>query len=592
MKHRSIRAILRRVALSVPLAFAFVSIALAGWAQTLGQVDFFESKVRPVLVTRCGTCHGEKVSMGGLKLTSKEAFEKSGTVVPGDVESSRLIQALRHTGKIKMPPTGKLAPHELSAIEQWVKQGALWPETAAAKRTPDAVGHWSFEPVKQTNPPVVKNEDWVRSDIDRFVLARLEEKSLFPARDADKFTLLRRLTLDLTGLLPTAEEIDAFQKDSSREALEKVVDRLLASSAYGDRWGRHWLDVTYWADTTGVGRRIPLRQAWRYRDYVIKSFNDDKPFPKFIHEQISGTSDESMQKGEDGAKQNAGARDEHAAATGFLVLGPWAWFSYDRAQLRFDVADLQVDLVGRTFLGLTLGCARCHDHKFDPIPNKDYYGMAGIFLSTKTLSSSNSDGGINTVQLPQTLADIRRYADELEKWEKDVSEAEKTAAAIKVEQAELNKSIEKLKAQPGDEETDAKLHLAREQLAKLTKKAGFAPDRQIAPFTRYMKPGMAEVYAAEDMEFPEDARMAVRGDAHQLGEVAPRGFVRAANYGAPPEIPPHTSGRKELATWIADAKNPLTARVYVNRIWHHLFGRGIVSTTENFGSRGELPSHP
>jgi mono/diheme cytochrome c family protein len=592
MKFRFIRAIRRWVQLLEPIAFVFLWITPAGWAQNSAQTEFFESKIRPVLVTRCGACHGGQVQMGGIQLTSKEAFERSNVVIAGDVESSRLIQALRHGGKVKMPPSGRLASQEIEAIERWVAQGASWPETAPNKSDSDLAGHWAFKPVTNPPPPIEKIGNWARSDIDRFVLSRLEEKNLAPAPDADKYTLLRRLTLDLTGLLPTAGEIAEFQNDTSDAALERVVDRLLASPAYGDRWGRHWLDVTYWADTTGVGRRIPLREAWRYRDYVIASFNDDKPFPTFIREQIAGITDEPKGSEEGGAKAKNGAAGEHAAATGFLVIGPWAWFSYDKAQLRLDVADLQVDLVGRTFLGLTLGCARCHDHKFDPIPNKDYYGMAGIFLSTKTLASSNVNGGISTVQLPQTLADIRRYADDLEKWEKQVAEVEEAAAAIKAEQAEINKSVEKWKSLPPDEETEAQLWRARERLAVLSKKAGSAPDRQIAPFTRYMKPRLAEVYAAEDMEFPEHARIAVRGDAHQLGQVAPRGFLSAITDCPQPEIPPHTSGRKELAAWIADVRNPLTSRVYVNRIWHHLFGRGIVPTTDNFGLRGELPSHP
>lgn len=591
MNSRSIRALRRTVEIVQVGAVVVVSFAPSAWAQSSVNSEFFESKIRPVLVARCGSCHGGKVQMAGIQLTSKEGFEKSNAVVPGDLESSRLIQALRHTGKIKMPPAGKLAPQEIAAIEKWVASGAVWPETTVSKAaSPGAGSHWAFEPIRKAEPPSVNNTAWVRSGIDRFILSKLEERKLTPAQDAGKYTLLRRVTLDLTGLLPTVSEIEDFQKDSSPDALARVVDRLLASTAYGDRWGRHWLDVTYWADTTGVGRRIPLRHAWRYRDYVIKSFNDDKPFTRFIHEQIAGITGEPKEGGEGNGKDK-GASD-HAAATGFLVIGPWAWFSYDRAQLRLDVADLQVDLIGRSFLGLTLGCARCHDHKFDPIPNKDYYGLAGIFLSTKTLSASNADGGINTAPLPQTVEEIRRYADDLEKWEKKVAQVDKTAAAIKAEQAEINKSIEEWKSQPWDEETDAKIYRARQRLAILRNKAGSAPDRQIAPFTHYMKPKAPEVYAAEDIEFPEDARIASRGDAHQLGEATPRKFLNAVAFGHQPDIPAHTSGRKELAAWIADAKNPLTPRVYVNRLWHHLFGRGIVATTDNFGSRGELPSHP
>jgi cytochrome c553 len=568
---------------SLILAF---SVALAASPAQVDRADFFESKIRPLFVSRCASCHGDKVQMAGIQLTTKSGMHTSSVVVPGDLASSRLVQALRHTGKIKMPPTGKLADHEIQAVERWVSEGAVWPETPKGSATV-AAGHWAFQPVKKLDAPAVKDTAWPRSDIDKFLLSKLEAKNLHPVQDADKYSLLRRVTIDLTGLLPAVEEITNFEKDSSPQAFERVVDRLLASSAYGDRWGRHWLDVTYWADTTGVGRRIPLPQAWRYRDYVIKSFNEDKPYDQFVREQIAGPRRDS----ESGERKKE-VSPEEAAATGFLALGPWAWFSYDRAQLRFDVADLQVDLVGRTFLGLTLGCARCHDHKFDPIPNKDYYGMAGIFLSTKTLAARNSDGGINMVRLPETLETVRRHAEEFERWGKRVAEVEAAEKENTKEREALKKRIDELKAKPKSEATDEEIKTLQAQFDLVKKKSGTAGDRQILPFTRYMKPKLPEVYAAEDMEFPEDARIAVRGDAHQLGDFTPRRFLSAVMYGPQPEIPPQSSGRKELADWIADEKNPLTARVYVNRIWHHLFGEGIAASTENVGSRGESPTHP
>ena len=535
-------------------------------------------------MTRCAPCHGDQVQMGGIRLTSHDAVHVSGVVNAGDAESSRLIQAIRYTGKIKMPPTGKLPDAQIDALTKWVTDGAFWPETSAAQKAVRPTGFWAFQPVKMPPVPRVKNLIWARSDIDRFILAKLEEKKIAPVRDADKYTLLRRVTLDLTGLLPTPAEIETFVGDASPQAFERVVDRLLASPAYGDRWGRHWLDVTYYADTTGVGRRIPLPEAWRYRDYVIKAFNDDKPYDQFVREQIAGPAEPDKKKG---AGKMAG---DEIAATGFLVLGPWAWFSYDRAQLRMDVADLQVDLVGRTLLGLTVGCARCHDHKFDPIPNKDYYGLVGIFRSTKTLD--RAEGGINMVRLPETTEMVKHYAEDLDKWEKRVAEVEAADKNNAKEQAEVKKRLEELKSRPKSEATDADLKAAETQLADLKKKTGTAADRQILPFTRYMRPKLPAVYAAEDMPFPEDARIAVRGDAHQLGEFTPRRFLTAAMYGPQPEIAPDSSGRKELADWIANEKNPLTARVYVNRIWHHLFGDGIVATTENFGSSGEPPTHP
>src|SRR5262245_35858285 len=315
--------------------------------QAADRSDFFETKIRPLLIARCASCHGDKVQMGGIQLTSKDGLHRSGVVIPGDAGGSRLVQALRQTGKIKMPPDAKLADREIQAIERWVTDGAIWPESSGVSKVANATAHWAFKPVNKPAPPEVKSAEWPHSDIDRFILAKLEEKKLTPVPDAEKHHLLRRVTLDLTGLLPTREDIAAFEKDTSPQAFERVVDRLLASPSYGERWGRHWLDVTYWADTTGVGRRIPLREAWRYRDYVIQSFNEDKPYDQFIREQIAGPG--GKPRGEVEAKPIPPTPEEKAA-TGFLVLGPWAWFSYDREQLRVDVADLQVDLVGRTFL--------------------------------------------------------------------------------------------------------------------------------------------------------------------------------------------------------------------------------------------------
>ena len=559
-----------------------------GHAQAMDRTDFFEKKIRPLLISRCSSCHGDKVQMAGIQLTSKDGLHRSGVVVAGDPQASRLVQAVRHAGKIKMPPDAKLPDREIEALERWVTDGAVWPEASGSLPVASAAAHWAFAPVKKPAAPAVKAFQWARSDIDRFILAKLEEKRIRPVPDAEKYHLLRRVTLDLTGLLPTAEEIAAFETDASPQAFERVVDRLLASPAYGERWGRHWLDVTYWADTTGSGRRIPLRDAWRYRDYVIQSFNEDKPYDRFIREQIAGP-------GGRGRKSDAKAEPptpEEQAATGFLVLGPWAWISYDREQLRVDVADLQVDLVGRTFLGMTLGCARCHDHKFDPIPNKDYFAMSGIFLSTKTLAEGNMDGGINTVRLPETLENVKRYAADLEVWTTKVGEVEAAEKVNTTEREELQKSLAALKEKPGSAEIEAEIKTLEERLAAVKKRSGTAGDRQILPFTKYMRPRLPEVYAAEDMDFPEDAQITMRGDAHQLGESVPRGFLSTIQYGPVPEIDRRRSGRKELAEWIAHEKNPLTARVYVNRIWHHLFGDGIVRTTENFGLRGELPTHP
>jgi hypothetical protein len=451
--------------------------------------------------------------------------------------------------------------------------------TLPVAKVEHSAGHWSLQPVKDVKPPPVKNETWPRSAIDRFILAKLETKQLTPVKDADPYTLLRRLTLDLTGLLPTPAAVASFAADSSPQALEKVVDGLLASPAFGERWGRHWLDVTYWAETTGVGRRIPLPEAWRYRDYVIQSYANDKPYDQFLREQIAGVPGKRP-------KASSAKDEDSLPATGFLVLGPWAWFSYDKAQMRFDIADQQVDLVGRTVMGLTLGCARCHDHKFDPITNKDYYAMAGIFLSTKTTSRTNGNGGLNLIRYSENATRAREHSEALAEWEKRVAKVEAEDAVFKKEQEAVSARI---KALPDGEAKRA----AQKELAELKKKTEFAGDRQILAFTKYAQPRWPQAYAAEEMEFPEGARIASRGDAHQLGDFVPRGLLSGVSTGEPaPEIPPNGSGRKELADWLTHPKHPLTTRVYVNRLWHHLFGRGIVASTDNFGMRGEAPSHP
>ena len=571
-------------AVAARLGFLFATLACGVPGQTVDRGAFFESKIRPLLVTRCGSCHGDQVQMGGKQLTSKDGMHRAAAVVAGDANASPLVQAIRYTGKVKMPPTGKLSDEEIQLLEKWIAEGAFWPDTDATAKTTSTVGHWAFQPVKSPAAPAIKDTAWAHSDIDRFILAKLEEKGIKPAGDANKYALLRRVSIDLTGLLPTRAEIDAFVNDSSPEAFAKVVDRLLVSPAFGDRWGRHWLDITYYADTTGYGRRIPLPEAWRYRDYVIESFNDDKPYDQFVKEQLAGPQGEGGKK-----KKDLSA----AAATGFLVLGPWSWGAYDRAQTLLDAADLQVDMVGRTFLGLTLGCARCHDHKFDPIPNKEYYGLIGIFLSTKTLTMNNfGDGGVNMVPLPITTEIAKRYAEEMEQYDRRVAEVEVAEKGYAKEREEVEKRITELKAKPKSAENDIGLKAAEEQLTALKAKSEYAGDKQILEFVKYKKPRLPYVYAAEDFDMPQDTRIARRGDAHQLGEFAPRGFLTAVNYGKPPEIEPTSSGRKELAEWIANEKNPLTARVYVNRVWHHLFGDGIVASTENFGARGDAPTHP
>ncbi|MFO0947664.1 MAG: DUF1553 domain-containing protein [Planctomycetota bacterium] len=376
-------------------------------------ITFFESKIRPVLAKHCNECHSAdaKHLRGGLLLDSREAMLAGGdsgpAIVPGNADESLLIQALKHEG-FEMPPTGKLPAGVIKDFETWIAMGAPDPRTSnkptPAKRTIDLEAgrqFWSFRPPVKHEPPKTKDNDWPRGWIDRFLLARLEREGLAPAKDADRRTLLRRVTFDLTGLPPTIEEMESFLQDDSPDAFERIVDRLLASPRLGERWGRHWLDVARYADSTGGGRSMIFETSWHYRDYVIDAFNQDKPFDRFILEQLAG----DLLPYED---YRQGRRQ--LVATAFLALGPTNYEEQDKTQLEMDVIDEQIDTTGRAFLGMTLGCARCHDHKFDPIPTTDYYALAGIFRSTHTLNHDNVSTWVKR-KLPMDEASSRAFAE-------------------------------------------------------------------------------------------------------------------------------------------------------------------------------------
>lgn len=356
------------------------------------QAAFFEKRVRPLLYNRCFSCHGEKQQQGGLRLDSLAAILKGNAsgpaLVAGKPEESLLVHVIRYDHRVKMPPTGKLKNEEIETLVEWVKMGAPWPGAKPGESGRPAVRtgefviteanrrFWAFRPVRKPPPPPVKNVGWVRSPIDRFILAKLEQKGLAPAPPAEKRALLRRVYFDLIGLPPRPEEVQAFVADRSPDALAKVVDRLLASPHYGERWARHWLDVARYADSNGLDENLAFGNAWRYRDYVVKAFNQDKPFNQFITEQLAGdlmpTDDDDL-------------RNERITATGFLSLGPKVLAEQDKPKLVMDIVDEQIEVTSKAFMGLTVACARCHDHKFDPISTRDYYALAGIFKSTRTM---------------------------------------------------------------------------------------------------------------------------------------------------------------------------------------------------------------
>ena len=359
--------------------------------------DLFEKKIRPLLAERCYECHSPagKSVKGGLRLDTPEDILKGGdsgaVIVPGDADKSRLIVAVRQTlADLKMPPKGKLTDQEITDLTEWVKAGAPVPAAAPLPAGPprveadltEARKAWQYQPPKDQAPPAVKNTAWVTSPVDQYLLARLEAKGLAPAAPADKRTLIRRATVDLTGLPPTPEEVEAFVADESPDAFSRVIDRLLASPAYGERWGRHWLDVVRYTDSfdaRGIGGAADVAEAWRYRDWVVKAFNEDLPYDQFVTHQIAG--DLIQPKPRADGKPNT----DGLVATGVYVIGEWGGGDADKQKMLTDIVDDQIDVTGRAFLGLTLACARCHDHKFDPISAEDYYGMAGIFFSSHIL---------------------------------------------------------------------------------------------------------------------------------------------------------------------------------------------------------------
>ena len=508
------------------LAVILLSCSVATADPNAEDVAFFEKTIRPVLVERCYECHSATAEMkgelkGGLRLDTRAGLRRGGdsgpAVVPGDLEASLLLPAIKHED-LEMPPDAKLSAAEIAAFETWIRRGAADPRDGQAGQQPGEridmeAGRqfWAFQPPRNSAPPAVKDTTWPKTAIDRFLLARLEKAGLRPVGDADRYTLLRRLTFDLTGLPPHPADIDAFINDRSPDAWSRVVERLMASPEFGERWGRHWLDVARYADSNGGGVNIAFDNAWRYRDYVIAAFNNDKPYDRFIIEQLAGDllAHESPQQ-----------RAEQITATGFLMVGNKPLAKYDKDELILDVADEQIDTVGRAFMGMTLGCARCHDHKFDPVPTSDYYALAGIFTSTHSIIKGQVISNWPNVPLPLNEQDQPWYS---------------------------------------------------------------ARKKQL---------GEPLALAAADIQQPRDESIRVRGQSAARGDQVPRGFLQVASLSGPPSIPVDSSGRLELANWLTDPQHPLTARVMVNRVWHHLFGRGLVSSVDNFGMSGARPTHP
>ncbi len=623
--------------------------------------EFFEMRIRPVLAKNCYSCH-TGTQMGGLQLDTREHILQGGksgpALIPTNPEASLLIQAVRQThARIKMPPGGKLKDSEIADLETWVKAGAAWGSTAAPIKTPEYVitpeqrAFWSFQPVKNPAPPSVKDRAWAKSPIDGFVLSKLESQGMKPARAAGKQALIRRVTYDLTGLPPTPEEVDAFAKDGAPSAYAKVVDRLLASPRYGERWGRFWLDVSrYSDDKLDSEREAAYPNSFRYRDWVIKAFNDDMPYDIFVKAQIAGD------------QFPAKEREKVEPGLGFYALSP-------------EFQDDRVDATTRGFMAITVACAQCHDHKYDPIPTKDYYSLLGIFdgtqLSEHPLApSADVDAfkaakkkvddrkaaiadfikvqnialaevlAVNTAEYlraaagqkpkakldDETLTRWKKYLDRsdlehpfLKDWKKQ--DFDKFQALVLVANADKKRIDDENKIRLGlNPDRD---HLASADLVALERDkfvlwrdlfgdkgilhyADKDIDRFLAPIFKERLDGMRAEFASlekalpaqypflqviADKEHPGNGRVHLRGSAENLGDEVPRHFLSILSK-AQPAAYKNGSGRLELADDIASADNPLTARVMANRIWAHHFGQGLVRTPSNFGQLGDRPSHP
>ena len=713
--------------------FVLLGCGAGDWLRAEEGIAYFESKVRPILVARCYECHSEQEGKrkGGLWLDRREGWQRGGdsgpALVPSDLGRSLAVRAVRYLDEdLQMPPKSRLPAEEIAIIEKWVAMGAPDPRDealgeAARKGEIDyesARREWAFGPPRTPELPAVHDAGWGRDDLDAFILAPLEANGLRPTGDAAPADLLRRLHFDLCGLPPTPEEVDAFVADPSDEALANVVDDLLSRRAFGEKWGRHWLDVARYADSNGGDRNFTYHQAWRYRNYVIDSFNNDRSYYQFVRQQLAGDlmTSESMEE-----------RAHQLIGSTFLALGPKMLTERDKEKLRLDTADEQIDTVGRAFLGLTLGCARCHDHKFDPVSQEDYYALAGIFRSTQVVMGTRN-GCVNVASwveqpLPAAEGQDAELAGKVERLE--------TAMRLVVEKSFMKKAggkmtLDKLPlAGVLYDEADAELvgewkesthsmnrfgaHYVHDDLKGKGKNKvifrGSLPENGVyevrlaynadsnraknVPVTvaawdgvhkvtldqtvrpevgglfqpvgrfRFEKGGRVNViietagtegyvivdavqFVAEadierearalaamedddgEMLFrmsegdlkkelarilkelrsanlamaPRDAadvgdiNLRVRGEVGQLGPVVPRNFPRVLHAGAAPDIPEGGSGRRELAEWMTAPENALLDRVLVNRVWHHLFGRGIVASVDNFGKLGAQPTHP
>jgi hypothetical protein len=564
---------------SVSHAAAVVCLlAVPGQAQSPGsadngdELDFFERKIRPILVARCYECHsGDSKSPGGsLRLDSRDGMLTGGdsgpAVVPGEPEKSLLLQAISYQSElVQMPPNGKLPEAEIRLLTEWLKRGAMAPDAAApaasAKKTIDfeqGRKFWSFQPVREHALPPVRDAAWPRERIDHFLLARIEAAGLEPSPEADGRTLLRRAYFDVIGLSPSAAEVEAFVRSDSPGEYERAVERLLSSPHYGERWGRFWLDLVRYCDLPESWVRTEA-QAWLYRDWVVQALNDDLPYDEFVRRQLA-------------ADLLPDCGPEQLAALGLLGLSPNYWKELKLSQdvIKTVVAEEweeRIHTLGSALLGLTVACARCHDHKFDPISTQDYYGLAGVLASTRT-----ADRSILPSEQAEVVEQARRQVQE---WETEI----KTVSAKK----------------PQDDETKATIARLKQQVAELKQTTPHYEASLcygVAEASLHVRPdGEARTKLEYEANDPQNVCVQIRGNPANLGPEVPRRFLTVLSPGKPQPFT-NGSGRRELAEAITRDAASLAARVIANRVWGYHFGRGLVDTASNFGAQGARPTHP
>lgn len=597
-------------------------------------IAFFEKSVRPVLVQHCYECHSSDAAAqgklkGGLFLDSKQGLLTGGdtgpAIVPGDAKKSLLIGAIKYES-YEMPPKGRLPANVIADIVKWVDMGAPDPREATAapaprrtafQITPEDRGHWAFQPVGNPPPPDVNDQAWSRDDLDRFVLTKIEHAGLRPNVEADRHALLRRTTYALTGLAPTPAEIAAFLTDESPQAYERVVDRLLDSPEFGVHWGRKWLDGVRYADN--------IDRSGEYRKWVVRALNNDLPYDHFVKLQIAGDLIPADPSVPPDRVHASGASLDGIAATGMMALAVWEQVGRDLAVA--EIVDSQIDLVGRQLLGMTLACARCHDHKFDPISTQDYYSLAGILFSSHIATGkliADDRLGTDLVEVPLLNAEqdaTNRQLDEqvaqLESQIKEISKkvpqafrlseigaqlpdveaqlAKATASAMK---KSLGEQIAKLKAEQEkltEEQKSAGWEVNPPELQEIaalrTRIADLKKQKFVVPLAVVIQEGGVP---GSNREKIGDAPIYLRGEYKHEGAVVPRQFpaILAGEQQTPISQRTQQSGRRELAEWIASPENPLTARVMVNRVWQQMIGRALVRSPDNFGRIGETPTHP